>query len=142
MADVEVKFIKKFQHECKIGNFSFIIDEPEDVGGDDAGPSPYDILLAALGSCTSMTIQMYAKRKEWEIEDIKIMLSHEKIYAKDCETCETKTGRLDKISCNIEIKGNLNEDQKSKLIEIAQKCPVYKTLTNENLIQHEIHVIN
>lgn len=141
MADVEVKYIKNFKHECNIGKFSLIIDEPEESGGEDAGPSPYDLLLAALGSCTSMTIQMYAKRKQWVIEGLKIKLSHEKIYAKDCHTCETKTGRLDKINCNIEIKGDLNEEQKSRLFEIAQKCPVYKTLTNENLIEHEIVLI-
>ncbi|MEI7473187.1 MAG: OsmC family protein [bacterium] len=142
MADVEVKFIKNLKHECKIGDFTFIMDEPVSAGGDNEGPSPYDMMLAALGACTSMTIQMYARRKNWEIQDIKVNLTHEKIYAKDCETCETKTGRLDKITRNIEIKGDLSEEQKDRLLEIAEKCPVHKTLSSENLIVDNISLVN
>jgi len=141
MPKVFVKYQKNLQHEAKIGNQTLILDEPKEVGGDDKGPSPYEVMLAALGACTSMTMLMYARKKGWDLQDVEIDLSHEKIHAEDCSTCETKTGRLDKITRDIRIRGNINDEQKNRLLEIAELCPVHKTLTSENLIVDHINIV-
>ncbi len=138
MEKVNVKFLKNLQHEINVGDFKFIVDEPKDYGGDNKGPSPYNMLLAALGSCTSMTMLMYARRKDWNIQSIEIDLHHEKIHAENCEECETKTGKLDKITRYIKVKGDINQEQRQKLLTIAEKCPVHKTLTHENIIVDKI----
>ncbi len=138
MENVNVKFLKNLQHEVTIGDFKFIIDEPKDYGGDNKGPSPYKMLLAALGSCTSMTMLMYARRKAWDVQSIEIDLKHEKIQAEECENCETKAGKLDKITRYIKVKGNINEEQRQRLLAIAEKCPVHKTLTHESIIVDKI----
>ncbi len=138
MENVNVKFLKNLQHEVTIEDFKFIIDEPKDYGGDNKGPSPYKMLLAALGSCTSMTMLMYARRKDWNIQSIEIDLHHEKIQAEDCEECHTKTGKVDKITRYIKVKGDINQEQKQKLLTIAEKCPVHKTLTHENIVVDKI----
>lgn len=141
MAKVNIKYQKNLQHEARIGDKVLIIDEPKSVGGDDKGPSPYETMLAALGACTSMTMLMYARKKGWDIENIEIDLNHEKIHAQDCETCETKIGRLDKITRNIWVKGNISDEQLNRLLEIAEKCPVHRTLTNENVITDNIELV-
>ena len=141
MAKVEVKYLRNLQHEVKVGDFTFVLDEPKDVGGDSKGPSPYETMMAALGACTSMTMLMYARQKGWDLQNVEVELEHEKIHAQDCETCETKIGRLDKITRNIKIKGNLNEEQQKRLLEIAEKCPVHRTLTSENLIIDNIELV-
>jgi len=141
MAKVQVKYQKNLQHEARMGDNVLILDEPKDVGGDGRGPSPYETMLAALGACTSMTMLMYARRKGWDIQDIEIDLSHEKIHAQDCETCETKTGKLDKITRDIKIKGNISDEQLNRLLEIAEKCPVHRTLTSENVITDHIELV-
>lgn len=110
-------------------------DEPETMGGNDSGPSPYDYLLAGLGACTSMTMRMYAERKGWPVKRIEVRLYHEKIHAADCDHCETKEGRLDRIMRIIEVEGDLSPEQRQRLHEIADKCPVHKTLTSE------IHIV-
>ena len=110
-------------------------DEPVFAGGGDTGPSPYDFLLAALGACTSMTLGMYARRKAWPLEDIVVHLRHSKIHAVDCAECETKEGMLDRIERDIQVSGPLNDEQRAKLLEIANKCPVHRTLTSEIHIQ-------
>src|SRR5439155_1159212 len=101
------------------------------VGGCDAGPDPYDYLLASLGVCTSMTVGLYARRKKFPLENITVSLSHSRIYAIDCEECETKEGMLDRIDVEVELTGPLSEAQHAKLMEIAAKCPVHQTLTSE-----------
>lgn len=141
MGKVNVRYLRNLQHEAKIGDFSLILDEPKDVGGDNKGPSPYEVMMAALGACTSMTMLMYARKKGWDLQDVQIELTQEKIHAEDCETCETKSGRLDKITRDIKIRGNINDDQKNRLLEIAERCPVHRTLTSENLIIDHIELV-
>jgi putative redox protein len=120
-----------FQQEIQIGAHRLTSDEPREAGGDDNGPTPYDLLLAALGSCTSMTIGMYARRKGWALESITVRLRHSRIHASDCAECETKEGMLDRIERDIELTGSLDAEQRAKLLEIAGKCPVHRTLASE-----------
>jgi putative redox protein len=124
-----------YAQDVRIGKHSLKADEPERVGGNDTGPSPYEFLLAALGSCTSMTLRMYANRKGWPLRRVEVRLSHEKIHAEDCETCETKEGFVDRIERIIAIEGDLDEAQRTRLMEIADKCPVHRTLKSEVLIE-------
>ena len=131
MKEVVVKFIKNYQQEAKSDQHTIIIDEAKDVGGDGRGPDPYDLLLSALGSCTSMTIMMYARRKEWPLEGVQVKLNHEKIHATDCAECITEEGKLDQITKTIYLKGDLTEEQRERILEIADRCPVNKTLTTE-----------
>lgn len=120
-----------FAREIRAGRHRFAGDEPLAAGGTGTGPSPYDFLLAALGSCTSMTVAMYVRRKQWPLESITVRLKHSKIHASDCAECETQEGMLDRIERDIELAGPLSEEQRHKLLEIAQKCPVHRTLTSE-----------
>jgi len=106
-------------------------DEPVSAGGTDTGPSPYEFLLAALGTCTSLTLGIYARRHGWPLEEVTVRLRHFKIYAADCAECETKEGKLDRIERFIHLTGPLTPEQQSKLLEIAEKCPVHRTLTSE-----------
>ncbi|NQW11252.1 MAG: OsmC family protein [Alphaproteobacteria bacterium] len=109
-------------------------DEPESVGGDDSGPSPYDYLLAALGACTNMTIKMYASRKGWTLDRLETRLTHDKIHAEDCAECETQAGKVDRIARTLTIEGPLDAEQRAKLREIADKCPVHRTLHSEIVV--------
>ena len=113
------------------GNHELISDEPEKVGGKDLGPDPYDYLLMSLGSCSVITMRMYAERKEWPVEDIYIELRHFKDHAEDCEDCDDPKARIDKIEKEIIIKGDLSDDQIERLLEISKKCPVHRTLLND-----------
>lgn len=120
-----------FLQEATAGNHTFHIDEPRSVGGSEAAPDPYDYLLAALGSCTSMTIGLFARRNKFPLDSVTVTLSHSRIHAKDCEECETKTGMLDRIDLQIELAGAVTEEQRAKLMEVAAKCPVHRTLASE-----------
>jgi uncharacterized OsmC-like protein len=126
---------KGFAQEIAVGRHRLLADEPIRAGGTDTGPGPYDLLLAALGSCTSMTVSLYARRKQWPLESVRVRLRHAKIYARDCEDCETKEGMLDRIERDIELVGPLDEEQRGRLLEIANKCPVHRTLTSEIVIR-------
>lgn len=124
-----------FLQEIDIGAFHLRGDEPASVGGTDAAPTPYDYLLAALGTCTSMTVGLYARKKKWPLEEAIVSLHHSRIHAEDCADCETKSGQLDRMSVEIELVGALSVEQRAKLMEIAHKCPVHRTLTSEIKIE-------
>lgn len=139
MAEVKVTSIKNFQNTVSYGDGSeFVIDEPKSFGGDDAGPDPYTLLLAALGGCTSMTVSMYARRKKWSLDRVEVTLSQERVHAKDCETCLTKDDSfIHQINVSVRLEGDLTDEQHERLLEIAQKCPVKKTLASEIVVSYE-----
>jgi uncharacterized OsmC-like protein len=128
-------YAEEFTQEIVVGPHQITVDEPKNMGGDDEGPTPYDLLLASLGSCTSITVTMYAQRKDWPLRDITVRLRHSRIHAEDCAECETKEGKIDRIELDIEFAGPLSSEQRSKLREIAKKCPVHRTLTSETNIK-------
>jgi putative redox protein len=121
----------EFVQEIVAGPHRMIADEPASAGGTDRGPSPYEFLLAALGSCTSMTVGMYARRKGWPLEYVTVNLRHFRIHASDCAECDTREGMVFRIERDIHFVGNLTPEQRSKLLDIANKCPVHQTLTSE-----------
>jgi putative redox protein len=113
------------------GHHTWLGDEPASLGGDDLGPSPYDMLTAALGACTAMTVRMYARQKNWPLANVRVVLRHSKIHAADCAACETREGKVDRIERVIELEGSLDDSQRQRLLEIADKCPVHRTLHSE-----------
>lgn len=120
-----------FQQTVDIGRHRLLADEPTAVGGLDSGPGPYDLLLAALGACTAMTLRLYADRKQLSLSRVAVCLKHSKIYAADCESCETQEGMLDQIERTITLEGDLAPEARARLLEIADRCPVHRTLTSE-----------
>jgi len=120
-----------FKQEITAGKHHLVADEPVSAGGGDAGPDPYDYLLTSLGACTSMTVGLYARRNKFPLENIKVSLWHSRIYATDCEECETRDGMVDRIDVEIELSGPLTAEQHAKLMDVAAKCPVHRTLTSE-----------
>ncbi len=120
-----------YQQEVMSGPHRFLADEPVKVGGFDSGPGPYDLLLAGLGACTSMTLRLYAERKDLALERVTVRLTHDKIHAEDCAECETKAGTIDRIDRHITLEGTLSPDEHKRLMEIADKCPVHRTLKSE-----------
>ena len=136
MSEVLVRSLTNLQNEVRYGaNRTFITDEPVSVGGDDAGPDPYTLLLAALGSCISMTTKLYAKRKAWPLERVTVRLQMNRIHAEDCAECtHTTEGFAHRIQRSVTFEGDLSEEQHQRLQEIAHKCPVHKVLTSEIVI--------
>ena len=120
----------RYGQNISVGSHVLQADEPSDYGGNDVGPNPYELLLAALGACTSMTVQMYAERKQWPLHGVQVSLSYEKIHAEDCAECETKVGMVDRIEVGISFTGDLSAEQQRRLLEIANKCPVHRTLVS------------
>ena len=120
-----------FTQTVHAGNHTFVADEPTSVGGNDLGPNPYDFLLVALGACTSMTLRMYARRKEFPLERVTVRMRHAKVHAKDCEECESEKGMVDRIEREILIEGDLDDAQRARLMEIADRCPVHRSLHAE-----------
>lgn len=132
--EVSESHVGRYGQRIRAAGHALTADEPKPTGAD-SGPSPYDLLLAALGACTSMTVRMYADRKQWPLDDVHVALRHAKIHAEDCEHCETKTGMIDHIERRITLTGTLDDAQRAKLLEIADKCPVHRTLHAEVDVQ-------
>ena len=124
-----------FAQQILAGAHALTADEPIESGGTGIGPSPYDLLLAALGACTSMTVGMYARRKSWPLESVTVRLRHSRIHAADCAACEAEEGMLDRIERDVQFIGALTDEQRAKLLEISNKCPVHRTLSSEIDIQ-------
>ncbi len=135
---VEDSEIGPFSETVCSGAHVLLADEPAANGGNDTGPDPYGYLLAALGTCTAMTLRMYARQKKWPLQKVRVQLKHDKIYAADCATCETKEGKVDRIERLIELDGPLSDEQRQRLREIADRCPVHRTLTSEILIATQL----
>jgi putative redox protein len=121
-----------------VGLHHLLADEPKTSGGSDAGPDPYELLLSALGSCTNMTLQMYADRKKWPLKEVRVALTHSKNYANDCVNCEQPAAMLDRIERRITLIGELSREQRQRLLEIANLCPVHRSLTSRIDIQTEL----
>lgn len=121
--------------QVSAGKHTFVVDEPVSVGGTDQGPNPYDLLLASLGSCTAITLRMYADRKGIPLVRTTVRLQHDRIHADDCEKCETEHGMLSRITREITFEGDLDDDQRARLMKIADHCPVHRTLTSEIVIE-------
>jgi len=119
-----------YTRQIAAGHHRLVADEPSPVG-DDTGPTPYDLLLAGLGACTSMTVRMYADRKGWQLDSIRVTLRHSRIHVRDCADCEPSNGYIDQIDCDVELTGDLDDNQRQRLLHIAERCPVHQTLTSE-----------
>ena len=116
------------------GGHQLVADEPAAIGGADSGPTPYDLLLAGLGACTAITVRMYAQRKGWPLRQITVRLRHQRIHGKDCADCETRTGQMDQIERELQFEGELTDSQRARLLDIAERCPVHRTLHSEVLV--------
>lgn len=121
-----------FAQSVEAGATHFAVDEPAELGGTGSGPTPYDLLLGALGSCTSMTVGLYARRHGWPLEDVTVHLVHERVHESDCEDCVDEKPRwLERITVRLELTGPLSDEQRARLVEVAARCPVHKTLTSK-----------
>ena len=136
MSDVTVTSLGNLRNEVSYGtNHTFITDEPIAAGGEDAGPDPYTLILAALGSCISMTTMLYARRKGWPVEKVTVHLRQQRTHVKDCEVCDQNLeGYIHRIERSVSFEGNLSDEQRTRLREISHKCPVHKTLTSPIII--------
>ena len=128
------------RQEIHVRGKRIVADEPADVGGTDEGPNPYELLLGALGSCTAMTILMYARRKKWPVEHVRVELDHGRVHVRDCEECETQDMKLDYFRKRVTVRGPLSEEQRARLAEISQRCPVHRTLTGTIRIDEEVRL--
>ena len=137
MTDVMVRSRAGLAQDISVGTHTLIADEPPPMGTD-LGPNPYELLLAALGSCTAMTVRMYADRKGWPLESVEVKLSHDKIHAQDCAECETREGFLDRITKVLTFRGPLDAEQRARLAEISERCPVQRTLQREIAIEQSV----
>jgi putative redox protein len=121
----------KYTTSLKIGEHYLISDEPAEVGGENYGPTPYDLLASSLAACTAMTIKMYAEHKKWELEDVEVHITHSKDHAEDCKQMEHKLAKIDVFNREIRLTGNLDVSQRKRMLEIADKCPVHRTLHSD-----------
>src|SRR5204863_2365952 len=124
-----------YTQQVTTATHTLLVDEPVAVGGADAGPNPYELLLASLGTCTAMTLRMYADRKGIPLTRATVRLRHDRIHAEDCANCETERGMISRISREITLEGELDADQRARLMAIADRCPVHRTLTSEIVIE-------
>ena len=129
MTRVEVFHADNLQHEATVGEHAILLDEPVTAGGDGKGMNPYELLLAALGGCIGITLRLYARQKGWALDDVRVVLEHDKVHAQDCADCEHEVGMLDVIRRKVEIDGDLTDAQRERLQEIARRCPLHRTLT-------------
>ncbi|MCB1202179.1 MAG: OsmC family protein [Leptospiraceae bacterium] len=127
-----------FTTQIRAGQHSLTADEPEALGGKDLGPNPYDLLLASLGACTAMTLRMYADRKKWDLREINVVLDHKKDYQRDCEDCEKTEQKIDVIERKIKVEGDLSAEQRARILQIADMCPVHKTLHSQVVVKSEL----
>ena len=136
MSEVVVTSQTNLRNEVRYGDgHSFITDEPIEAGGEDAGPDPYTLLLAALGSCISMTVMLYARRKQWPVDRVSVQLRQDRVHVKDCKECsEKQEGYIHRIERSVTVTGQLSDEQRARLLEIAHKCPVHRTLTSPIVI--------
>jgi len=133
---VRVSIGKDHYHtDITAGGHTLVADEPEGVGGTDDGPDPYALLLSALGACKAITVRMYADRKEWPLDRLEFELSHSRVHAEDCDDCEHTEGMISVIECTLRANGDLTDEQRQRLVEIADKCPVHKTLVGPNHVR-------
>ena len=128
------------RQEILVRDKRVIADEPKEAGGTDEGPNPYELLLGALGSCTAMTILMYARRKKWPVEHVRVELDHSRVHVSDCEECEDKDVKLDYFRKRVTLRGPLTEEQRARLEEISQRCPVHRTLMGTIRIDDEVRL--
>jgi putative redox protein len=141
VTEVVVRSLAGLRQSIQIRDHRVLADEPVDGGGNDAGPNPYELLLSALGACTAMTVRLYAQRKGWPLDGVEVTLQHERIHAEDCADCETREGFLDKITKQLTLHGpQLNAEQRQRLGEIAERCPVQRTLQRESVIEQHLKV--
>ena len=135
MTEVVVRSRDGLAQEVEARGHRLVADEPREVGGSDTGLTPYELLLAALGACTSMTIRLYARRKGWPVTGVEVRLRHDRIHAEDCADCETESGYLDRVRKEILVRGELTQEQLRRLAEIARRCPVNQTFSREVVIE-------
>ena len=140
MTSVIVRSRSSFRNEVEIGKHHFIVDEPGRAGGTDEGPTPYDLLSSALGSCTSMTLHYYAKREGIPLTGIDVEVSNDRVYAKDCTDCLTTSGYVHRFVVKLRLHGDLTPEQRVHLLSVAKRCPVYKTLTSEIHIDESLAI--
>ena len=133
MARVTVQQVPDYNYAQLLtsGHHAFVADEPEEAGGNGLGPSPYELLLWSLGACTAMTLLMYARRKGWDLQDVAVELTHDRVHAKDCAGCEDQEGYVEVIRRDIAVRGQIDDEQRQRLLEIAQRCPVHRTLQSQ-----------
>ncbi len=127
-----------FRTEVQLGAHSLVADEPRSVGGTDLGPTPYDLLSAALATCTSMTLRMYANHKKLKLVSATVTVAHDKVHAKDCEDCEAADGKVDEFRRTITLEGDLSNEQRERMLEIADRCPVHRTLHSETKVRSKL----
>jgi putative redox protein len=133
---IVARSLENLQVEIETGKHQLVADEPINDGGDDLGPSPYGLLLSALAACKVMTVHLYARRKQWPVETVTVKLNHNKIYARDCEDCDSSpNAKIDVIETEISFEGALDETQIARLADISGRCPVHRTLTSETKIR-------
>jgi putative redox protein len=139
MTEVIVRGLGGLAQTVEARGHTFVVDEPVDAGGSDAGPTPYELLLGALGACTAITLRLYAARKEWPLESVEVHLAHERVHARDCEDCENPDANayLDRISKRLVLQGPLTPDQRARLLEIADRCPVQRSLRSLVIVQSD-----
>lgn len=141
MGKVIVRYIENMQHQVIAPPHSFIADEPIEAQGDGLGPNPYDLLLSALGTCTAMTIILYARKKAIPLEWVEVQLEHSKTYIEDCKDCSEEERRMEKIKRSIRVKGNLDDAQKEALLKVSSRCPVHRTISSKPIIEDEIFLL-